>query len=136
MPFTQGDKNINRNGRPKGSKNKMYQRFTKINQIEDLIYNYINGKYYVYYHVNNNTDEVFYIGKGKNHRAWDYEARNDLWKKYTIKNEFRVHLLCSNLNENEALAIEKSLIKVIKPLTNKVKYYKKDENTKEQSNNS
>lgn len=103
-------------GRLKGTKNiiKNNDRFT---ELEKLIRSFINGKYYVYYHINNESNEVFYIGKGKGDRAWSMN-RNCDWLEYVNNNDYRASILCSGLSEEEALAIEKAMIKLKQPVTN------------------
>jgi hypothetical protein len=102
-------------GRPVGSKNR--KKASKAIELERLIKSFINGKHYVYYHINNETEEVFYIGKGKGDRAWSND-RNVLWYKYVDNYSYRVSILCSDLSEEEALAIEKSMIILKQPVTN------------------
>jgi hypothetical protein len=42
--------------------------------------------YYLYYHKNPNTKELFYIGIGTNKRAWDFTSgRNPHYKNYIKK---------------------------------------------------
>ena len=113
MPFEKGH-SLSK-GRPKGSAN--IKKINKVQQLENLINSFINGLHYVYYHINNETNEVFYIGKGKGDRAWS-KGRNEIWGEYVIKNDYRVSILCSNLSEEEALAIEKAMIIINKPITN------------------
>ena len=106
-------------GRPKGSKNK-----NKEDVYRDLIYDFIemfkSGNSYVYYHIDKKNKEIMYIGKGKNNRAWEFKkgARNNYWDEYFNKLKPTVKLICTNLSEKEALAIENALIKVHKPVLN------------------
>ena len=39
----------------------------------------MNNVYYVYVHRRNDTNEVFYVGKGKNRRAYSKTGRNQHW---------------------------------------------------------
>lgn len=89
------------------------------------------SKYYVYFLVNPFTDEIFYIGKGKNNRANNHLAEN---KRGDINNPEK-HLIISDiikqggvprivvfkneLEEKDALKLERGLIKRLKAyLTN------------------
>jgi hypothetical protein len=93
-------------GRPKGSTNRKKIIYKSL--YEDIVGSFKSGSYYVYYHVENNI--VIYIGKGSNDRAWNFRGRP--------YNEVDVKLICHNLSEEEALAIEKELIKIHKPFYN------------------
>ena len=68
-------------------------------------------EYYVYCHRNPLTNEIFYIGKGKNQRAYDSQSRGKHWKNYVKKNGIPiVEILYENLNEEQSLIIEKEMI--------------------------
>jgi hypothetical protein len=109
-------------GKPKGAKN----RPTKMSMFtKEFIGSIKLGTYYVYYHINPNNKEVFYIGKGRANRAWSFgdNSRNDNWHKYVELNEIddvEVRLVAVNMSEIEALAIEKTLIQVRQPCCNLV----------------
>lgn len=116
MPFTKGNKLGT--GRPKGAKN-INKGF--INQIAlDLIGSFKSGTNYVYYHIDKETKEIVYIGKGKNNRAWSFSdySRNEEWAEYKKENDIEVKIIACDLSEEEALAIEQALIKVNKPILN------------------
>jgi len=102
----------NPNGRPKGATNiDKYKLWS--DQFNDLIGSFKSGRSYVYYHIDDETDEVFYIGKGRNNRAWDKtkHGRNSLWMKYvSLIDSYSVRVICSNISNSEALAIESALI--------------------------
>jgi hypothetical protein len=67
--------------------------------------------YYVYIHLNPKTKEVFYVGIGKNDRAWNKTAgRNQFWNNYVNKHGFEVELIAENLTRNQAGKIETKLI--------------------------
>lgn len=66
--------------------------------------------YYVYLHRKKTTGEVFYVGKGKNKRAWDRHGRSDLWKKTATKCGWDVEILQDNLQEWYAFELETGLI--------------------------
>jgi len=59
---------------------------------------------YVYAHLDN-TDKVFYIGKGKNRHAWSND-RDGLWYRYVYKHlggKYQVRILKGNLSAEEAV---------------------------------
>lgn len=68
--------------------------------------------YYVYCH-KTLDGIVFYIGKGKNNRAWSKFKRNPHWhnKVRKIKYNFLVEIMYSNLTEGTAFKIEMREIK-------------------------
>jgi len=119
MPFKKNDININKDGRPKGSLNKQ-KDIIYTSLINDIFNMFKSGKYYVYYHINVNTKEIVYIGKGKNNRAWDFRigTRNQEWSEYIKNNKIDVKLIVVDISEEEALAVEKTLIQVKNPLLN------------------
>jgi len=67
-------------------------------------------KYYVYKHINKNTNEVFYIGKGCGKRAWNKSQRNSYWHRYTKKNDYIIEIVKKDLSEDEAYNLEVKLI--------------------------
>lgn len=66
--------------------------------------------YYVYVHKNPKTGSVFYIGKGKNNRAFDAKNRNRHWLHYVKKHGFVSEIVSGNMSEQCALTLEKILI--------------------------
>jgi hypothetical protein len=68
--------------------------------------------YYLYYHKNPNTKELFYIGIGTNKRAWDFTSgRNPHYKNYIKKHgEPIVDIIKENLTKEEACSLEIKLI--------------------------
>ena len=118
MPFIKGQSG-NLKGRKKGVLNKP-NNIKITNLYEDLVGSFKSGNSYVYYHIDANTDEVVYIGKGKNNRAWDFgdNQRNNKWSDYLLTNKIKVRIIAANISDEEALAIESSLIKIINPLLN------------------
>ena len=48
--------------------------------------------YYVYAHYTLDTNELFYIGKGKNSRFKSNSHRNKLWHKIVNKHGIKVHV--------------------------------------------
>jgi hypothetical protein len=65
-----------------------------------------NKRYYVYLHINEETNEVFYVGKGTGTRALSTKSRNVNWYYYTKKNYYRVEFVKMNLTNNEAMDLE------------------------------
>lgn len=74
----------------------------------------IINNFYVYAHVKKDTDEIFYIGKGKGNRAWATRHYNKYWTRIAIKHGFKVLFLFENLDEKTALDKEKEVIKKLK----------------------
>jgi len=62
---------------------------------------------YVYAHIENVTNKVFYIGKGKGNRAWS-KHRDLYWKEHVkkLKNNYAVRILHDKLTERESVDIE------------------------------
>jgi len=75
-------------------------------------------KYYVYAHYRLDNDELFYIGKGCNDRAWTKSGRNSYWQNIAAKYGYRVEVLQKNLENDEALELEKKLISEFDPKAN------------------
>lgn len=63
--------------------------------------------FYVYNHVRADTNEIFYVGKGKGKRAYQKANRNKEWKKITSKVDYSVNILVDKLHEDDALKIER-----------------------------
>ena len=78
--------------------------------------------FYVYLHHKKDTNEVFYIGKGKEKRAYVKNRRNPYWKNIVNKHGYYVTFLKQNITEKEAFDLEMLTIKQYKeqgiPLTN------------------
>lgn len=72
-------------------------------------------EYYVYIHLNPKTNEIFYVGKGKGHRKSTKTGRNSKWTEYVTKldGQFKILVLQNNLDEKEALELEKKIINKI-----------------------
>ncbi len=70
------------------------------------------NEFYVYIHLNPETNEVFYIGKGKGNRAYSKSSRNEYWNNYISKTgeNFKTLIVKNNLSELEALELEKKII--------------------------
>ena len=46
------------------------------------------NEYYIYFHINKTTGKVFYVGKGKDRRAWRKEGRSYYWNNIVNKYEY------------------------------------------------
>jgi hypothetical protein len=63
-------------------------------------------KYYIYAHIRNDTNNIFYIGKGCGKRAYIKSNRSLYWKRIVEKYNYRVEFLLENLTEEEAYKFE------------------------------
>ena len=66
--------------------------------------------YYVYLHRRLSDNKVFYVGKGKNKRAYSTFGRNNWWSKTVSKHGLIVEIVFDKLEENEAFQIERDTI--------------------------
>jgi Mor family transcriptional regulator len=76
----------------------------------------IINNFYLYFHYRLDTDEVFYIGKGKGRRAYNKEARNLYWKRIVDKVGYKVEIVQDNISEWEALMLEMDMISLYKKM--------------------
>lgn len=77
--------------------------------------------FYVYLHKRPTDQSVFYVGKGKNKRAWTKKSRNNHWNNVVHKyGGFDVEIVADKLTEQEAFSIEAEQIVIygIENLTN------------------
>lgn len=70
--------------------------------------------FYVYLHRRNDTNEVFYVGKGKDKRAWSRKGRNEWWKRVVDKCGYSVEINEAGMSEQSAFDLEVELIKFYK----------------------
>lgn len=71
--------------------------------------------FYTYAHYTKDTKELFYIGKGKNKRAFQTYGRNRYWKNKVAKHSgFTVEILANWESETEAFEHEKFLVSCFK----------------------
>jgi len=68
------------------------------------------NEYYIYFHINKTTGKVFYVGKGKDRRAWRKEGRSYYWNNIVNKYEYEIYIIHENLSEKRALDWEKLYI--------------------------
>jgi hypothetical protein len=70
--------------------------------------------YYVYQHRSADTNEIFYVGKGKDKRFCDKNKRSRYWKFYAEKHGFIPEIVKDNLDEELAFFAEMECIDVYK----------------------
>ena len=71
----------------------------------------MNNIFYVYEHIRNDNNHIFYVGKGKENRAYNKSSRNTYWKNVVKKsNGFTVRFILTNINEELALLCEEEVI--------------------------
>ena len=63
-------------------------------------------KYYIYAHIRNDNNKIFYIGKGCNNRAYIQSNRSLYWKRIVSKYGYNVKILLNDLSEEEAYKYE------------------------------
>lgn len=76
----------------------------------------MKNDYYVYLH-KTLDGKVFYVGKGRENRAWNKSRRSKAWNECAA-NGFSVEIYRNNLSEANALEIENTLIKTLEGLVN------------------
>jgi hypothetical protein len=69
--------------------------------------------YYVYFHVNSLTNEIFYVGKGNCNRAFAKTRRSDRWLNYVNKYKYYVRIVKDGMTNEDALELESLLIETI-----------------------
>lgn len=67
--------------------------------------------FYIYEWYNIETNEVFYVGKGKNDRYKTFKNRNKFFKNYFKTHKCDVRIIKNNLSEKDAFQEEINLIK-------------------------
>lgn len=81
----------------------------------------ISKEFYVYAHYTADTNELFYIGKGKNKRAWQANGKNrsNYWHNIVNKHQgFRVEILLDKLDEASSYNEEAKLVEQHSPRAN------------------
>jgi len=68
------------------------------------------NSYYVYTHTRNDTNKVFYVGKGKKSRAYATSGRNRYWKNVVTKTSYVVNIICNDMSETDSLELEMLVI--------------------------
>lgn len=72
--------------------------------------------YYIYTHIRNDTNEPFYVGKGKGRRCFTKKGRNDHWHRVVNKYGYQVKIVAENLDEELAFLAEAECIDLYKRL--------------------
>lgn len=65
--------------------------------------------FYVYVHTRTDTGQVFYVGKGRDGRAYSNHGRNDYWKRVVEKHGREVHVVFCG-DEEMCFDVERMLI--------------------------
>ena len=76
------------------------------------------SNFYVYGHYTKDTNELFYIGKGRKNRYLDTSGRNNYWHKIVKKHDFEAKILIGSLDEATAFIQEILAIKEFSPRAN------------------
>lgn len=66
--------------------------------------------YYVYVHRRLTDNKIFYVGKGKNKRAFEKSYRNSKWTNIANAHGFKVEFAVSHMDELDALKLEQDMI--------------------------
>jgi hypothetical protein len=78
--------------------------------------------FYVYVHKRADTNQVFYVGKGKGKRAFQVARKSSDWKRVVSSYGYRAEFLVSGIDEEFAFFAEQEAIDVYRkrgaPLTN------------------
>ena len=62
--------------------------------------------FYVYRHLRDDSNEIFYVGKGMGRRAFDKSHRSKFWKNIVAKHGVRVELVKEGITESESIQLE------------------------------
>ena len=76
--------------------------------------------FYTYCHTRKDTNKVFYIGKGKDKRAFSSSRKNAYWKSIVEKHGFNAEILAYWNTEQEAFEHEKLLISCFRDMGHKL----------------
>lgn len=78
--------------------------------------------FYVYVHTRNDTDAVFYVGKGRGKRFRTKRHHNPYWMRVAKKHGFSAKIVKCGMSESCAFSLERALISALRskgvPLTN------------------
>jgi len=72
--------------------------------------------FYVYEHIRNDTNAIFYVGKGKKERAYRVNNRNEYWKNIVNKTGYTVRFVVKDVDEELAYLCEEERIDQLKKL--------------------
>lgn len=73
-------------------------------------------KFYIYRHIRLDSNTPFYVGKGKDRRAYSKQGRNSYWKNIVKSVGYRVEIIARNLTEDQSFVEEMKIIKLYKSL--------------------
>lgn len=66
--------------------------------------------FYVYVHRRLSDNKIFYVGKGKNKRAFEKSDRNSKWTNIANAHGFKVEFAVAHMEELDALKLEQDMI--------------------------
>lgn len=69
--------------------------------------------FYVYLHLRADDGLPFYVGKGRNGRAWFAHGRTPNWQRIVAKHGLLVEILKDSMSESESFEFEKSTIQLL-----------------------
>ena len=73
--------------------------------------------FYVYEHIRNDTNAIFYVGKGKKERAYRVNNRNEYWHNVVNKcNGYTVKFVVKDVDEELVYLVEEERIDQLKRL--------------------
>ena len=72
--------------------------------------------FYVYEHIRNDTNAIFYVGKGKKERAYRVNNRNQYWHNIANKTGFTVRFVVKDVDEELAYLVEQERIDQLEKL--------------------
>lgn len=73
----------------------------------------MENNYYVYIYYRLDTNEPFYVGKGKDNRCTDFHSRNDWFMNIVDKHRVAVVVEKDNLTQSEAFYWEEEIIRIL-----------------------
>lgn len=68
------------------------------------------NNFYVYLHKKKSDGKVFYVGKGRANRAYDFSRRSRFWNSVVKIHGIEVEIFLKDLSEHEAFSVEVDLI--------------------------
>jgi len=77
---------------------------------------FLGKMYYIYQHLKADTNDVFYIGKGKGNRLKSKKGRNIYWHRVVDKHGFVPKIIADNLDEELAFLCEVEAIDLYRRL--------------------
>lgn len=66
--------------------------------------------FYTYVHIRNDSNTIFYVGKGCKNRAYSEQGRNKSWSEIAKEHGYTVQIVEHFDSENDAFALERYLI--------------------------